>query len=94
MNMKDTIRKRVYRGRSTWSAFKDGGTGRDYSRLFPKYKAKLEFSAEWCEDAILAVQAENSKLLRETGRCSWTSGDYVSMPSKYYPVAFNEHAGY
>ena len=92
--MKNTIRKRVYRGRSTWSAFKDGGTGRDYSCLWPKANTKLEFSAEWCEDAMYAVQAENSRLLRETGRCSWTSGDYVSLPSKYYVVEFNEHAGY
>ena len=23
-------------------------------------------------------------LLKQTGRCSWSSGDYVSMPIKYY----------
>ena len=82
--MSNTIRKRVYRGKSTWSAFKDGGTGREYSRLWPKVNSKSEFSADWCYDAQMAIQAENSRLLRETGRCSWTSGDYVSMPSKYY----------
>ena len=86
MNMKNTIRIRVYRGRSTWSAFINQETGREYSRLWPKADSKSEFSAEWCEDAMYAIQAENSRLLKETGRCSWTSGDYVSMPSKYYKL--------
>jgi len=83
-NMKDTIRTRVYRGQSTWSAFINQKTGREYSRLWPKVNSKSEFSTEWCDDAMKAIHAENSRLLRETGRCSWTSGDYVSMPSKYY----------
>ena len=94
--MNNTIRIRVYRGKSTWSAFINQETGREYSRLWPKkyaYAAQLgkqtvlnegAFSTEWCDDAMKAIHAENSKLLRETGRCSWTSGDYVSMPSKYY----------
>ena len=85
-NMKDTIRTRVYRGRSTWSAFINQETGREYSRLWPKVNSKSEFSTEWCDDAMKAIHAENSRLLRETGRCSWISGDYVSMPSKYYTL--------
>ena len=98
--MKDTIRIRVYKAKtlSSWSAFKDGKTGREYSRLWPKkytYPAQLgkqtvlnegAFSADWCYDAQMAIQAENSRLLRETGVCSWTSGDYVSLPSKYYTL--------
>jgi len=94
--MNNTIRKRVYKAKasSISGAFLDKETGRGYSRLWPKYKSKLEFSSEWCLDAQLAIQEENSRLYKETGRCSWTSGDYVSMPSKYYVAEFNEHAGY
>ena len=70
----NTIRIRVYKAKnlSSWSAFRNQETGREYSRLFPKANSKSEFSAEWCNDAQLAIQAENSRLLRETGRCSWT----------------------
>ena len=84
--MSNTIRIRVYKGNtlSSFSAFRNQETGKEYSRLFPKYKSKSEFSADWCNDAQLAIQAENSRLYNETGRCNWTSGDYVSMPSKYY----------
>jgi hypothetical protein len=94
----NTIRIRVYKAKtlSSWSAFRNQETGREYSRLWPKkyaYPTQLgkqtvlnegAFSAEWCEDAKYAIHAENSRLLRETGVCGWTSGDYVSMPSKYY----------
>ena len=94
--MNNTVRIRVYKAKtlSSWSAFRNQETGREYSRLFPKANSKSEFSAEWCNDAQLAIQAENSRLYNETGRCSWTSGDYVSMPSKYYVREFNEHEGY
>ena len=94
--MKNTIRIRVYKAKtlSSWSAFRNQETGREYSRLWPKVNSKSEFSAEWCNDAQLAIQAENSRLYKETGRHSWSDGDYVSMPSKYYVREFNEHAGY
>ena len=33
---------------------------------------------------MLAIKEENSRLFDETVRCSWTSGDEVTIPNKYY----------
>ena len=88
------MRTRVYNSRILTAGFRCGRTDNEYSPLWPKkyiYKESSatvlntgEFSREWCYDARKAIQIENGRLLKETGRCSWSSGDYVTMPSKYY----------
>ena len=80
----NTMRIRLYKSRILTSGFRCGETEREYSVLWPKWPQGVVFSREWCYDARKAIQAENSRLFDETGRCSWSSGDYVSMPSKYY----------
>ena len=88
------MRTRVYKSRILDSGFRCGKTDREYSVLWPKkyiYKENEptvlntgEFSREWCYAACKAIQEENSRLFDETGRCSWTSGDEVTIPNKYY----------
>ena len=88
------MRIKLYKSRILTSGFRCVITDREYSVLWPKkytYKESSptvlntgEFSREWCYDARKAIQIENGRLLKETGRCSWSSGGYVTMPSKYY----------
>jgi len=90
--MKITIR--LYESRNLTAGFRCPETDREYSVLWPKkyiYEENEptrlntgEFCREWIYDARKAIQEENSRLFDETGRCSWKSGDCVSMPSKYY----------
>jgi hypothetical protein len=88
------IKIKLYKARTLTTGFRCPITDQEYSILWPKrwiYRDNEltvlntgEFSREWCYDARKAIQAENSRLFDETGRCNWKSGDYVSMPSKYY----------
>ena len=78
------MRIQIYKSRILDSGFRCKDTEKEYSVLWPKWPNGVVFSREWCYDARKAIQAENSRLFDETGRCSWSSGDYVSMPSKYY----------
>lgn len=88
------MRTRVYKSRILTAGFRCTKTDREYSVLWPKkyiYRESEptvlntgEFSREWCYAARKAIQEENSRLYDETGRCSWTSGDKVTIPSKFY----------
>ena len=89
-----TIRVKLYKSRMLTSGFRCTETDNEYSSMWPKkyiYDESKptvlntgEFSREWCYAAQKAIQDENSDIFDATGRFSWSSGDEVSMPSKYY----------
>jgi len=78
------MRIKIYKSRVLTSGFRCAKTDQEYSVLWPKWNSSGEFSREWCLAARRAIQTENDILHKQTGRCSWSSGDYVSMPNKYY----------
>ena len=90
----NTMRIQIHKSRILASGFRCADTDREYSVLWPKKYIYCEgketvlntgeFSREWCYAARKAIQIENSKIYKETGRFNWSSGDFVSMPSRYY----------
>ena len=88
------MRVKIYKSRILTRGFRCTKTDREYSALWPKkyiYRESEptilntgEFSREWCYAASLAIQEENGKIFDETGRFSWSSGDEVTISSKYY----------